>query len=216
MLYNKDDPARMFELSAGIHLRSRRAAERALKPHGLTYAQYGGLLALSKGGAMSQSALASALETDTTTAMVVRGSLERKGLVERKSDPADGRIKILSLTAKGRKLAEAAARDVNAFYLKLSALVSSVDTKKLLPILEKLHELSTAAAEEAAAVGAAKKAPKARKPQAKPAKKAAPTKRVAAKKAAAVRKVSAKKAPAAAKKAPAKAAAKRGAKQRRS
>ncbi|HET7838182.1 MAG TPA: MarR family transcriptional regulator [Rectinemataceae bacterium] len=147
MLFEKDDPARIFELSAGIHLRSRRAAERALRPHGLTYAQYGGLLALAKGGSMSQSALAVALETDTTTAMVVRGSLERKGLVDRESHPDDGRVKMLKLTSKGHKLAAAAMKDIDAFYAKLARLVSDADLKKTLPILERLNELATVAAD---------------------------------------------------------------------
>jgi DNA-binding MarR family transcriptional regulator len=187
MLFEKDDPARIFELSAGIHLRSRRAAERALRPHGLTYAQYGGLLALSKGGSMSQSALAVALETDTTTAMVVRGSLERKGLVDRKSHPEDGRVKMLTLTSKGQRIADAATKDIDAFYEKLAALVSSSDLKKTLPILEKLHELATDAADgqrsEARIVAKVKAAPKAGKPQQKKAaaKSAAPAKKASAK-----------------------------------
>ncbi len=151
MLFEKDDPARIFELSAGIHLRSRRAAERALRPHGLTYAQYGGLLALVRGGSMSQSDLAAALETDTTTAMVVRGSLERKGLVDRKSHPEDGRVKMLNLTSKGQKLAFVAMKEIDAFYAKLAGLVSDSDLRKTLPILEKLHELSTDAAGSQAA-----------------------------------------------------------------
>jgi MarR family transcriptional regulator, organic hydroperoxide resistance regulator len=181
MLFEKDDPARIFELSAGIHLRSRRAAERALRPHGLTYAQYGGLLALSKGGSMSQSALAVALETDTTTAMVVRGSLERKGLVDRKSHPEDGRVKMLTLTSKGHRIADAATKDIDAFYEKLAALVSSSDLKKTLPILERLHELATDAADGQRSE--TRSAPKSAKPSQKKAgaKSPAPAKKAISK-----------------------------------
>jgi DNA-binding MarR family transcriptional regulator len=49
-------------------------------------------------------AVASLLGMDRTTLTAVLKALRRRGLVKVSADPADGRARLMTLTAKGRKL----------------------------------------------------------------------------------------------------------------
>jgi DNA-binding MarR family transcriptional regulator len=91
-------------------LRWQRAVGAALRPFGLTHAQFvllAGTLWLETRdhAGPSQRELANHAGTDAMmTSQVVR-ALERQGLLRRQPDDADARIKRLRTTAKGRKLA---------------------------------------------------------------------------------------------------------------
>lgn len=68
----------------------------------ITTTQYGALIALRARGAMDQTALARLLRLDRSTTGLVITNLENRGAIERTSDPADKRRRILSLTHDGR------------------------------------------------------------------------------------------------------------------
>jgi DNA-binding MarR family transcriptional regulator len=106
----------------------------------LTYAQYGALIALSEHDGLSQAELAQVLETDSTTAMVLRGSLEKKRLVDRKADQKDARIRRIGLTAEGRKLATQARPEIASLFGSGPSVLSDADAKKLLGMLAKLKD----------------------------------------------------------------------------
>lgn len=57
-------------------------------------------------GSMRITDLASSTQLDTSTASRHVSQLERSGLVERSSDPADGRAQRIGLTAEGRRQLE--------------------------------------------------------------------------------------------------------------
>jgi DNA-binding MarR family transcriptional regulator len=148
------DAAALFSLAAIASARYRRAAEARLRPTNLTWAQFGALSALSaaarEGAGLSQAELAHALETDSTTAMVLRGSLEKKGLVDRKDDPDDGRVKRLSLTAQGRRLlADAIPRVASVLGGSGGEPLSEAEVKRAASVLARLlavgHEAEMAA-----------------------------------------------------------------------
>jgi len=90
-------------------LRWQRAVTAALKPTGLTHVQFV-LLASTwfledRTGPPSQRELAEHAGTDAMmTSQVVR-SLEAEGLVERRTDTRDARVKRLTVTAAGRRAA---------------------------------------------------------------------------------------------------------------
>jgi DNA-binding MarR family transcriptional regulator len=97
-----------IELSVGYMLNwgarlIRRLADRRLKALGLSSAYLPVINALAANDAMSQKALAAfaAIEQPTMAATLVR--MERDGLVERRSDPADKRSFLFSLTAATRR-----------------------------------------------------------------------------------------------------------------
>ena len=92
-------------------LRWQRAVTAALKPTGLTHVQFV-LLASTwfledREGPPSQRELAEHAGTDAMMTSQVLRALEAEGLVERHADPADARIKRLTVTAAGRAAAGA-------------------------------------------------------------------------------------------------------------
>ena len=134
------DLARFFELVSGVQVRTRRTIEAGLRGRGLTYAQYTALAALDAHNGMSQAELAQALDTDSTTAMVLRTSLEKKGYVDRVDDPDDGRVKRIVITDSGKTALHSAAPETRSFYSKVSAVLSDAEVKRMLPALQRIHE----------------------------------------------------------------------------
>jgi MarR family transcriptional regulator for hemolysin len=133
------DVARFFDLVSGIQIRARRTIEAGLRVRDLTFAQYSALLALSAKNGMSQAELAQALDTDSTTAMVLRTSLEKKRLVARVDDPADGRVKRIEISDAGKAAVQGALPEAKGLYTKALALLSEADLKRILPVLERLY-----------------------------------------------------------------------------
>lgn len=90
-------------------LRWQREVTAALKPTGLTHVQFV-LLASTwfledRQGPPSQRELAEHAGTDAMMTSQVLRALEAEGLVERHGDPADARIKRLTVTSAGRAAA---------------------------------------------------------------------------------------------------------------
>lgn len=81
-----------------------RAYRHLLEPLGLTYPQYLVMLALWEADHQSVKGICSGtrLETGTVTPLLKR--LEAKGLIERARSRTDERMRVISLTAEGRKL----------------------------------------------------------------------------------------------------------------
>jgi DNA-binding MarR family transcriptional regulator len=97
-------------------LRLRKAARRVsqiydgyVSPHGLTITQFGLLAHLRALPGVSVSALAEKLVMDPTTLTRNLRPLEKKGLVEFRTDPEDRRARALHLTTKGRDAFRAAS-----------------------------------------------------------------------------------------------------------
>lgn len=88
-----------------------RSVEAALRPHGLSLGQFDILATLRRhapGGGLTPTALLRSVML-TSGGMTSRlDRLETAGLVSRKPDPADRRGVVIMLTAKGRKLIDAA------------------------------------------------------------------------------------------------------------
>ncbi len=127
-------------MAFGVSTRARRIIESGLRERGLTFAQYGALKALTEKNGMSQAELAAALDTDSTTAMVLRTSLEKKKLVKRTSDPGDGRIKRIEITDLGKSKVKAAEPGVEAFYKKADGVAADADVKKAAQVLQKYFD----------------------------------------------------------------------------
>ncbi|HUX41282.1 MAG TPA: MarR family transcriptional regulator [Rectinemataceae bacterium] len=140
MSTGNSDILEAIQAITSVSVRARRAAEARLRGRGLTYAQYGALIALAEHDGLSQAELAQVLETDSTTAMVLRGSLEKKRLVDRKADQKDARIRRIGLTAEGRKLATQARPEIANLFGSGPSVLSDADAKKLLGMLAKLKD----------------------------------------------------------------------------
>lgn len=72
--------------------------------YAITPVQYGLLTALSVRGRLDQSSLAAELGLDRTNIADVLRRLERRGLVKRTPDPDDKRVRLATLTQRGRDL----------------------------------------------------------------------------------------------------------------
>ncbi len=87
----------------------------ALRPFGLTHVQFVLLAALTWAqGELTQIELAHRTRTDPMMTSQVLRALERKGLIERREHPGDGRARLLSVTAAGADLARRANVAVEA------------------------------------------------------------------------------------------------------
>jgi DNA-binding MarR family transcriptional regulator len=71
---------------------------------GLSTAQVNALLSLTPGEAVPMRSLAARLDYDASNLSVLVDRLERRGLVERRPDPGDRRVKALALTPEGERL----------------------------------------------------------------------------------------------------------------
>lgn len=124
-----------------VTLRWQRQITAVLKPFDLTHVQFVLLTSawwLTEEGAEqpSQRRLAEFADTDVMMTSQVLRTLERKDLIERRSDPADARSKVISVTDTGRSLALRAVRDVEAVDHEFFA---PVDVEHLISLLRTLE-----------------------------------------------------------------------------
>ncbi|MGD2051295.1 MAG: MarR family winged helix-turn-helix transcriptional regulator [Acidimicrobiia bacterium] len=105
-----------FQDGTGFLLsRLGRLVERAwaslLTRHELTQAQYLALGVLAASGPTGQGRLAQLIAVDPRNVVAVVDSLEARGMVERRASAVDGRRREIHLTAAGRRIQDAVARE---------------------------------------------------------------------------------------------------------
>jgi DNA-binding MarR family transcriptional regulator len=102
-----------------------RRYDGVLADLGVNHGQFTILVALSGERPVAVGELSAELEMDRTTLTAALKPLERHDLVALRPDPADGRARLVAMTAKGRALLEAAIprwRAVQAETLKAARL----------------------------------------------------------------------------------------------
>jgi len=116
----------------GRRLRSRLPGEE------LDFAAILLLKALLHGGPMRLSALAASLDLDASTVSRQVRHLEDRGLLERTSDPDDGRASRITLSDQGRVRLEAGARRRRAMVAQLLEHWPDRDREQLRVLLNRL------------------------------------------------------------------------------
>jgi DNA-binding MarR family transcriptional regulator len=96
------------------------------------------LKALLHGGPMRLSALAASLDLDASTVSRQVRHLEDRGLLERTSDPDDGRASRITLSEQGRVRLEAGARRRRAMVAQLLEHWPDRDREQLRVLLNRL------------------------------------------------------------------------------
>jgi len=138
------------------------AVDRALKPLGITRAQWWVLAFLSRRDGMTQTALAADLDLTKVAVGGLLDRMEAAGFVERRADQSDGRARRVYLTRAGAKLVSAIRENVEAVELDIlsripdEALTQASETLRTLKetLLEMLGgELETDASAEIEALG---------------------------------------------------------------
>lgn len=99
---------------------------------GLTPLQYGAMVHLGRitGGSIEQNVLADRVNVDRNTASLLVEHLVKMGIVARQVNGADRRVRLLSLTAQGKKL-----------YARLRPALSAVNDNILSPITRRERKL---------------------------------------------------------------------------
>jgi DNA-binding MarR family transcriptional regulator len=133
--------AAALRLSIGLLLRRLRQTP---VDGGLTLPESAALARLERGGPATASALAKLEQISPQSMGATLATLERRGLVERRPDPDDGRRAVLSITRAGGK-ARRSRTDARTGQLAeaLASGFSRAEIKQLMaaaPLLERLAE----------------------------------------------------------------------------
>ncbi|MDQ0390777.1 MarR family winged helix-turn-helix transcriptional regulator [Labrys monachus] len=113
---------------------ARRLARRfdeALRPVGLTNNQFSLMMALNRPSPPTMAPVAALLAMDRTTLTAALKPLERRGLVEIGTDPADRRSRLLALTPAGRSLLAAAVPIWQSTHAEVEARLPGADADQL-------------------------------------------------------------------------------------
>lgn len=114
--------------------------EATLKPLGVTFARYEVLMLLrfSKRGSLPMKLVASRLQVHPTSVTNAVDRLESAGLVTRDTHPEDRRALIITITARGRALADQATAALNAQVFSRPGL-SRPDVEQLVEVLGRMR-----------------------------------------------------------------------------
>jgi DNA-binding MarR family transcriptional regulator len=132
------------DLAAMISPLSRALIEAelpVLREHGLSMWAYSVLLRLGERPLRTQAALAQSIGADKTRIIGVLDDLQHRGLIERAADPADRRVRVLSLTAEGRRVRDSARAGIRRKEERLLARLPADDRDAFLRALRTLAAL---------------------------------------------------------------------------
>jgi MarR family transcriptional regulator, organic hydroperoxide resistance regulator len=90
-----------------------------LATHDLPMWDYVALVRLGGGAAPTQAQLAAAMGRDKNRVIETVDRLEQRGLISRRTDPADRRNRIVGLTPDGRRMLTASRREIRAMEQRL-------------------------------------------------------------------------------------------------
>jgi DNA-binding MarR family transcriptional regulator len=108
-----------------------RRFDDAMRPLGLTNGQFSLMMSLNRPEPPGMAAVAFLLGMDRTTLTAVLKALRRRGLVKVTADPADGRARLMTLTAKGRRLVARAVPVWRNTHSAVEALLRDGDSDRL-------------------------------------------------------------------------------------
>jgi DNA-binding MarR family transcriptional regulator len=115
--------------------------EPILARHEISMWAYIVLSALRDAPTRTQVALAAAIGADKTRLIPVLDDLQRRGLIAREPDPADRRVRLLSLTPAGREVQRVVRADIRAAEEALMADLPAADRAGLLAGLRALDQV---------------------------------------------------------------------------
>ncbi len=118
----------------------RVAVDRALKPLGITRAQWWVLAFLSRRDGMTQTALAADLDLTKVAVGGLLDRMESAGFIERRADKMDGRARRVYLTRAGAKLVGAIRQSVETVELEILSRVSDRQLEQAAETLRALKE----------------------------------------------------------------------------
>ena len=91
----------------------------------------------------SQQAIGEAIEVPPSRMVALIDELEQRGLVERRPDPLDRRVRALYLTPKGRELLNRGRAIAKAHERELTKGMSAADRERLVKLLQEIVDRQT-------------------------------------------------------------------------
>jgi len=132
------------DLAAMLHPLTRAlvAAELpVLARHGVSMWGYVVLNALAGGPARTQAALAQAIGADKTRIIATLDELQEAGLISREPDPDDRRVRLLAISADGRRVRAAVQSAIQANEERVLARLTPADRRAFLRVAAILSDL---------------------------------------------------------------------------
>jgi DNA-binding MarR family transcriptional regulator len=106
---------------------------------GLSLSQSSALVDLARLGPLKANELVRLLKLEKSSVSRLMSVLSDAGLIQVKSDPSDGRVKVLNLTAAGRKLAGVINKVSNRSVLEVFSVLGAREQAELVSAFEKLR-----------------------------------------------------------------------------
>ena len=130
-------------------LRAREALMQEFRPHlrkhGLSEQQWRVLRALAEAGSMEINALGEMCQIHPASLSRMLPNLEKDGRIERRTDRADQRYVIVSITAKGKALFRRMAKESEEIYAALERRIGARELKTLYALLDRTIRAAPAA-----------------------------------------------------------------------
>ncbi|MEV0284116.1 MULTISPECIES: MarR family transcriptional regulator [unclassified Kribbella] len=101
---------------------------------------YAVLTALDDTPVRTQAALAEAIGADKSRIIGTLDELQDAGLIERTPDPGDRRVRLLSITAKGRRVRRSVRKGIRVEEDRLLATLPAADRQVFLRTLRELYD----------------------------------------------------------------------------
>ncbi|MDX3803274.1 MarR family winged helix-turn-helix transcriptional regulator [Streptomyces sp. AK04-3B] len=111
-----------------------------LAEHGLSMWGYAVLGALADGPVRTQAALSEAIGADKTRIITTLDKLQAAGLITRLPDPADRRVRLLSITGNGREVQRSVRAAIRVGEDRILAALPPSDRRSFLKSLDALTE----------------------------------------------------------------------------
>ncbi|MDT5049344.1 MAG: hypothetical protein QOG75_5242 [Mycobacterium sp.] len=114
------------------------AEESVLAAHEVTMWGYVVLLALDRSSMRTQAALAAAIGADKTRIIRDLDELQQRGLIERRPDPDDRRVRLLAITDTGRTVKNAVQDEIQRGEERWLGDLSAAERRTFLRVLVRL------------------------------------------------------------------------------
>src|SRR5690606_35973206 len=115
-----------------------REIDGHLAAHGISAGYMPVFFALASGEALTQRALATAAQVEQPTMAATLARMERDGLIERRTNPDDGRSALVTLSDAGREKLGAVHAASTAVNLKAAEQLSAQERQQLLTLLHRV------------------------------------------------------------------------------
>lgn len=139
-LKNLDANLRFGFLTHDVSRLRRIVVDRALKPQGITRAQWWVLAYISRREGMTQTALAAQLDLTKVAVGGLVDRLETGGFIERRPDERDARARQVFLTRSGQKLVSTIRANVDIVETKIVTTITANELDQAASVLLRIKK----------------------------------------------------------------------------